>query len=122
MWAEQRSRCGISAEEERSCRGNCAIDDEVIHRKVMPADSPRPGARRAGFAKDADVIGADIAATTNFLSTPLHLAAKDHHFPIVQLLVRRGADVSAREVDYEGPLKHAQSDEMVDFLLNEGAW
>ena len=65
---------------------------------------------------------ADLAATTNFKSTPLHLAAKGHHFSIVQLLVRRGADVSAREADYEGPLKHAESNEMVDFLLNEGAW
>ena len=66
---------------------------------------------------------ADLQALTSFGSSPLHLAVKHRHMELMQLLVTTyHANVIAQESDGQGPLVHAETVEMVDFLLNEGAY
>ena len=57
--------------------------------------------------------GAHVAARDKYNRTPLHLAACKGHKEIVDLLIRRRADVSAR--NEEG------RKEVVDLLIEHGA-
>ena len=51
------------------------------------------------------------------------LSIQHCHMELVQLLVTTyHADVIAQEVDGQGPLVHAEPSEMIDYLLNEGAY
>lgn len=57
--------------------------------------------------------------------TPLHHAVEwSGHFPLVELLLNRGADISARRVDGRTPLHGAtagRDTDVVQLLLNRGA-
>ncbi|MCO5556220.1 hypothetical protein L7F22_009766 [Adiantum nelumboides] len=53
--AEQRRRRGVRAEEARRGRGHPPVDDECVHRHVVPAEAPAPGAR-ARVTEDPQVV------------------------------------------------------------------
>jgi ankyrin repeat protein len=57
-------------------------------------------------------------------STPLHLAALNEHFEIVKYLVEKGANIQAKTVFCETPLKLADirsKAEIITFLKDEEA-
>lgn len=77
------------------------------------------------LAKTLIDMGADINATSNKGATALMAAAKIGHIDIVELLVTRGANINARNIDHNmTPLIWAASgghSYIVKFLLKNGA-
>jgi hypothetical protein len=69
--------------------------------------------------------GADVnARSSEWWTTPLHLAAAGGHLSVVKLLVERGADVNARDKDGWTPLRLAALKghlDVVEFLVERGA-
>ena len=60
--AEQRERGRVGAEERRRGRDDGAVDDEVRHRHVVPAEPPAPRRRARRVAEHAQVVHARVAA------------------------------------------------------------
>ena len=70
-------------------------------------------------------LGADVNERDWLYQTPLHLAAKFNRMEVVRLLVGRGANVTARNRDYEESALHLAAKsgnlEMMDYLIDNGA-
>lgn len=66
-----------------------------------------------------------IHATDKYENSPLHLAARDGHLPIVQLLIEKGADVNMRNKDGQSPLhlavRRKNCIDLVKHLISNGA-
>ena len=75
--------------------------------------------------KQAIVDGADVNATEDSNGrTPLHAAASESHIAIVELLITKGADVNAREVNGWTPLHFSAAffrKEIAELLIVKGA-
>ena len=50
--------------------------------------------------EDPDVVH----ARTEYWSTPLHVAIKEGHYDVVELLIEKGADVNAKNINGNTPL------------------
>jgi len=58
----------------------------------------------------------------NFLWTPLHYAARDGHFSVVEYLVHHGADIEAKTIEDKTPYTMAYEEQRFDvceFLKNK---
>ncbi len=65
--------------------------------------------------------GTDVNAKDNRGSAPLHIAARDGHKRIAELLIAKGADVNAKSEFGTTPLHSAGTKEVAELLIAEGA-
>jgi ankyrin repeat protein len=117
---------------------NAAIDtkgDDVLLSLENEAEGASGGSHglalgAACFSGHEDVArllldhGADLTATNDYNSTPLHLAASHGHGAVVQLLLERGADVTVTNKSNDTPLHDAARNGdagAVQVLLDRGA-
>lgn len=68
-----------------------------------------------------DMGAATDAETERYTTTPLYVAVQHDDFEIAKLLLDAGANPNAQTGDLWFPLSHAQSIEMVQLLLDNGA-
>ena len=74
----------------------------------------------------ADLISrcANVNATNEYMTTPLHLVSSEGHDPIVDILLKNGANINATNKYMRTPLHNASSEghnSIVDILLKNGA-
>src|SRR6185437_2105902 len=87
---EQRGGSRVGAEETRGGRADHAVDDEVVERDVVPAESPAPRPRAARGAEHPQVVQAGVAAA---LAAPVDRPALGPVEDVVQAQDGGGGDV-----------------------------
>ena len=100
---------------------------ENLTQKQILKDSLMIAAREGDLKKVQQVVERDsslVNCRDDSNQTPLHIATKNNHFPIVEWLVQRNADVNLVTIDNDTALHISVRNgnyEMAKFLVDKGA-